>query len=622
MTNEEFTALVGRLEAAAQRDPGAYQSRALMLALAGNAYLAGIVALLLASIVGMVAMIAVLKFVAVKVAFVLGGFLLVVLRAAWIRLPPPQGIEVTRADAPRLFELIDGLRSALDAPPFHHVLVTDEFNAAVCQVPRFGVLAGTRNYLLLGLPMMMALTTEQFRAVLAHELGHLARGHGRIANWVYCQRRRWAQLASALAESESRGRWLFKPLLERFVPYFTAYSFPLARANEYEADAASVALTSPRVVAEALTAVNVYGAFLEQRYWPRVHGEAGELPQPRFMPFSNLRRGYAEDLDPAATGQWIEQSLARRTDLADTHPSLSDRLGAVGVAASFAPPADGESAECLLGQRVPALLDQLDRQWRDGVLPAWTERHEAVRAGRVRHAELEARLSAGDALDIDERVEHAWLTDSAAHDGQRSIDLLRAIVDEAPDHVGARYSLGIRLLARDDEAGAPLLEHLVDDDSSVAVPAAIALRDYAARRGRQQDAERWHRHAVTVSQRLDTIEHERSVVRLSDKFVRHDLDARQLAALQARIRALAGVKRAYLVRKEIPVDGGPMHHGYVLGLSLAGMGDGARATHMGPALESLQVAGALPAGTLILCVNGANYRFGRKFYWMRGARIR
>ena len=112
MTNEEFTALVGRLEAAAQRDPGAYQSRALMLALAGNAYLAGIVALLLASIVGMVAMIAVLKFVAVKVAFVLGGFLLVVLRAAWIRLPPPQGIEVTRADAPRLFELIDGLRSA------------------------------------------------------------------------------------------------------------------------------------------------------------------------------------------------------------------------------------------------------------------------------------------------------------------------------------------------------------------------------------------------------------------------------------------------------------------------------------------------------------------------------
>lgn len=622
MTNDDFAALVGRLESAAQRDPKAYQSRVLMLALAGNAYLAGIIALLLAAIAGMVALVAVLKFVAVKLAFVLGGFLVVVLRAAWIRLPPPQGIEVTRGDAPRLFDLIDDLRSALDAPPFHHVLVTDEFNAAVCQVPRFGVLAGTRNYLLLGLPMMMALTTEQFRAVLAHELGHLARGHGRIANWVYCQRRRWAQLGSALADTESRGRWLFKPLLERFVPYFTAYSFPLARANEYEADAASVALTSPRVVSEALTAVNVYGAFLQQRYWPRVHRDAEDLPQPQYMPYSNLRRGYAEDLDPAATSQWIEESLARKTDLADTHPSLSDRLGAVGEAARFAPPASGEGAECLLLARVPALLDQLDRQWHDGVLPAWRQRHEVVRAERERHAELEARLAAGEALGIDERVEHAWLTDNAARDADRCIELLRILVDEAPRHVGARYALGVRLLDRDDEAGVPLLEPLVDHESSVAVPAAIALRDHAARRGRPQDAERWHRHAVTLSERREAIEREQSVVRLSDKFVRHDLDTERLAALQARIRALAGVKRAYLVRKQIPVDGGPMEHGYVLGLSLAGLGDRARATHMGPALEALQSPGVLPDGTLIVCVNGTNYRFGRKFYWMRGARIR
>ena len=622
MTNDRFAALVGRLEAAAKRDPTAYQSRVLMLALAGNAYLAGIIALLLAAIAGLVATIAVLKFVAVKLAILLGGFLLVVLRATWIRLPPPQGIEVTRADAPRLFDLIDDLRTALDAPPFHHVLVTDEFNAAVCQLPRFGVLAGTRNYLLLGLPLMMALTPEQFRAVLAHEFGHLARGHGRIANWVYCQRRRWAQLTSALTESQSRGRLLFNPLLNHFVPYFTAYSFPLARANEYEADAASAALTSPRVVSEALTAVNVYGAFLQQRYWPRVHRDADESPQPRFMPYSSLRRGYQEEIDAAAAGQWVEQSLAHRTDLADTHPSLADRLAAVGEVARFAPPADGEGAECLLGPRVPALLEQLDRQWHDGVLSAWKERHEAVRAERARHAELEGRLAAGEALGIDERVEHAWLTDDAAHDADRAISLLRAIVDEAPEHVGACYSLGMRLIARDDDAGVTLLERLLDQDPSVAVPAAIALRDHAARRGRGEDAERWHGRAVALSERRATIEREESVVRLSDTFVRHDLDAERLAALQATIRGLAGVKRAYLVRKQIPVEGGSMHHGYVLGLSLAGLGDGARAVHMGPALEALQAAGVLPAGTLILCVNGTNYRFGRKFYWMRGARIR
>lgn len=29
----------------------------------------------------------------------------------------------------------------------------------------------------------------------------------------------------------------------------------------------------------------------------------------------------------------------------------------------------------------------------------------------------------------------------------------------------------------------------------------------------------------------------------------------------------------------------------------------------------------LPPGTLILNVDGDHYRFGRKFYWMRGARV-
>ena len=41
-----------------------------------------------------------------------------------------------------------------------------------------------RNYLLIGLPLAKALTVEQFKAVLAHEFGHLAKGHGAMSNWI------------------------------------------------------------------------------------------------------------------------------------------------------------------------------------------------------------------------------------------------------------------------------------------------------------------------------------------------------------------------------------------------------------------------------------------------------
>ena len=49
---------------------------------------------------------------------------------------------------------------------------------------------------------------------------------------------------AVLEASESKGSFLFMPFLNWFVPYFSAFSFPLARANEYEADAISVRLTS------------------------------------------------------------------------------------------------------------------------------------------------------------------------------------------------------------------------------------------------------------------------------------------------------------------------------------------------------------------------------------------
>ena len=62
------------------------------------------------------------------------------------------------------------------------------------------------------------------------------------------------------------------PFLNWFVPYFSG-SFPLARANEYEADAISVRLTSSRTVADALTSMEVVGGYLSDFYWPQIDAE-------------------------------------------------------------------------------------------------------------------------------------------------------------------------------------------------------------------------------------------------------------------------------------------------------------------------------------------------------------
>jgi Zn-dependent protease with chaperone function len=620
MTDEQFDILVGKLEEQARRDPAGYRFKVLLLALFGNAYLGAMLLLIVALLVGLVLSIKMLNALALKLIFVVGLFLSMVLNALWnIRIEPPQGVEIRAGQAPELFAMIGGLRRRLGAPRFHHVLITDEFNAGVAQSPRLGLFGWHRNYLLIGLPLMKSLTVEQFKAVLAHEFGHLARGHGRMSNWIYRQRLRWSRLLAVLEAQQSRGSFLFKPFLNRFVPYFNAFSFPLARANEYEADAASVRLTSPQAAAEALTSVNVIGSYLAERYWPHIYQQAGEQPQPGFMPYLNMGHHVATELDGASTQGWLEQAMARQTTSADTHPALNERLKAFGEPPRFAPPAPGQAADRLLGEALEAIAEDFDRRWQDNIRPAWQERHQEVQAGRRALAELNARHAGGAELSLQEAYDRAGLTETVGGDAEAALGQFRVLHERAPDDAVVCFSLGARLLARNDDTGRALVERAMQLDENAILQGCEVLRDYHRRNGRDEDARVWHQRLIERAQLQQAADQERSQVTLNDKFERHDLSEDALAELRAQLQAIPSLRKAYFVRKRV------RHFAhrpcYVLGFGVAGFlqpyADGcAKAV-----LQQIQKEVRFPGETLIINVEGNHYRFGRKFRWMRGSRI-
>ena len=178
-------------------------------------------------------------------------------------MPAPEGRFITRGQAPELFAVLDGLRKKLRGPPIHHVLITGDFNAGIVQVPRLGVAGWPANYLLLGLPLMQALSGQHIEAVLAHEYGHLAGAHGRFASWIYRVRLAWAQLAATLEETAQWSALLFRRFFAWYAPYFAAYTFVLARANEYDADRCSADIVGADIAADALVSVAVKGRHLE-----------------------------------------------------------------------------------------------------------------------------------------------------------------------------------------------------------------------------------------------------------------------------------------------------------------------------------------------------------------------
>jgi hypothetical protein len=367
---------------------------------------------------------------------------------------------------------------------------------------------------------------------------------------------------------ESSGAVLFRPFLRWYAPHFNAYSYPLARANEFEADVTSARLTSPAALAAALTAVGVIDRYLDERYWPEINRHAADQPQPSFAPFAGMVSRVSAELDQRAAAAWIDHAMAVKSTLDDTHPSLQERLAALGQAARLALPAAGESADCLLGPSLDGITRALDRRWQERILPAWQEHYQRMQEGRRRLAGLDRRHAAGEQLSTEEAYDRALLTAAPGGNAEAAIEQLRALLGRAPEDAKVMLSLGEGLLVHDDDAGRAHVERSMQLDDRGIVKGCELLRDFCWRKGLQDEARAWNRRLNERLELEQAAARERLIVRSTDRFERHGLDAETLGRLQEQLRSIPRLKKAYFVRKRVKLL--PERSCYVLGFRIRG----------------------------------------------------
>jgi Zn-dependent protease with chaperone function len=619
MTEEKFAALVEKLEPLVRAHPDRYRRRVILLAAFGNLYLLAVVALLLAMFGASLISIGWLKFVGVKLAIVTGVLLSVVIRALFVTVDLPRGIEIDAIRAPALFNMIHELRRATRTPRFHHVLMTDDFNAGVTQRSRLGMLGWPRNYLQIGLPLMKALSVDQFKAVLAHEFGHLGKGHGKTANWVYRQRIRWTQLMKVLDSKRSRANFLFKPVLDRYAPYLNAYSFPLARANEFEADATSVRLTSSKTAAEALTAVHVIGSYLSEKFWPQIHQTADDEPTPSVMPYAALSEQLATRIDPAESRLWMDKAMNSSSSLSDTHPALKDRLDAIGEKPQVALPLAAETADRLLGDARSSLTEQFDRRWRDRILPSWKEHYLKVFGDRRTLAAFNDRLANGEQLTLDDAVARAALTRTVGKDPLDALSQLKTLHQNQPDNAKVCFNLGVSLMHQADDDGLALVEESTRLDPNMTASACAEMRNYHWSRGRKEEANRCHKRFAERMQLQQSASYERQNVFLIDQFRKPDFGKERLEALREQLQKIRFLRRVYFLEKVMRFF--PEHKCYVLAFKSTGPFQRHDARRAIEVAKRIREDAQLPEGTTVINVDGKTYKFARKFRRLRWSQL-
>ena len=631
MDDQRFKEMVAQLERESAVSPRSYRLRVAALALLGF----GILALLMLAIGGGLALL-----VGFVIAVVLtGGKLLLLLvklgkllvllaiplwyvlaasvRALLVRLPAPEGREISRAEAPALFAAIDDMRARMRGPQVHHVLIVDEVNAAVMQRPAFGLVGWPRNYLILGLPLLESMLPSEALAVTAHEYGHLAGSHSRFSAYIYRLRNTWGAIQSVVDQIQGWLGKLISPLVRWYAPYFNAYTFVLARADEYQADAASAELVGATHAAHALKRVNVV-APRHQRFLEQTFDRIGDDAEP---PADLLQRWAAEAMQPpieADAARWLADALDREGHYADTHPTLRHRLAAlpdIGEPLQQPPPpVEAETAAVRwLGALLAPLRLEFQRQWQQRVAEPWAERHAYTQQQRQALAQLRA-LPERDAQQQLDYLQHVQRLEP-------NTDLRAALAAYNTAHAGnalAMFLEGVELLKRGDRLGLGLFEDVMARDPDAIKPACEHAHQFLLAHKESEAAEayaeRWRARDAVEAQQA----HELHNLHVTHVLVPHELGVDVLAPVLPAVQAATRryVSAVYLARRILPSD--PTALTYVVAIDVSWLGNRLERANK---LRDTVAAIEWPMHVLVCTLDGDAAALKKHFVGMAGARI-
>ncbi len=560
ITSDQFDALVQKLEGFAQQHPRIYQLRVGLFAILGYFYIFLVLGILLGLFllfVGLMVVSRSFNYFIIKLGVLSLVPAWMILASLRVNFPPPDGLRLTRKQVPNLFALVDELTEKLQTPRFHNILLVGELNAAVKQIPRLGIFGWQENYLILGLPLMQALSLDQFKTVLAHEFGHLSGNHSRFGGWIYRLRNTWLQIYQRLHNSEHQGSMaLFNDFLEWYWPRFNAYSFTLGRMNEYEADRCAAQLAGADHAAEALIHVALKSQFLQHTFWSDLNQQIEHQPDPPGNAYSLMFTALHQPLPLDQQQQWISQALKKMTNNDDTHPCLRDRLAALGYTTDaiapllrISPPAT-TAAEQLLGSALPELTQHFDQEWQAEASTPWRQRYAYLQELQANLQMLEEKRQAEGEAGLSELEEWTRVYYTLELRGEAvAMPLAQEFLSKYPNNVTANYTLGQLLLAKGDPAGVPLIERAIAHEPAWTVEAYQLLEMFYIQHG-QVDAVKACRQQLDAHYNLlAKAQYERSTLRESDRFKPHSCTADEVAAIVEQLKPFRRITQIYLVEK-------------------------------------------------------------------------
>ncbi|MFC4145007.1 M48 family metallopeptidase [Micromonospora mangrovi] len=260
-------------------------------------------------------------------------------RVLLVRPPLPPGVRLTPERAPELWRIVRDLATQVDTRAPDEIRLVGEADVTVTDDARlFGLIPGRRT-VTVGLPLLLAYTVDQLRAVLAHESGHFSRRHGATVRLAHHGRMLVVETARHTTVAVLRG------FLTGYARLHVAVEQAVSRQLEYDADRYAVAAAGRSAMVDALRELRVvatgWAEYREHRITPAYDG--GHLPEDLFGGFARYLAAYREEVRlrsvevaPAEPAWW------------ESHPPIGERIAALRFVRDVPVVADPRPATALL----------------------------------------------------------------------------------------------------------------------------------------------------------------------------------------------------------------------------------------------------------------------------------
>ncbi|MBR0237467.1 MAG: M48 family metalloprotease [Thermoguttaceae bacterium] len=218
---------------------------------------------------------------------------------------------------PQIYNKVNEISRKIKGPKIHRIYIFHQFNAAATN--RFLFTPFKRNILILGYPLLAALSYRGLVGCLAHEIGHIKHKHMSGSAWIMMTNAFWSNIHLGILT------YIFVPWLRYWLPTFNKATIPLYRQHEIEADKYIVKTFGE----DYLAACQVEMLLKEEQNSDVVDELLAQMQSDSWdqcdIP-KLIRDGLREDLSEDRDERVISRAMKSVPNVFDEHPSFAQRL--------------------------------------------------------------------------------------------------------------------------------------------------------------------------------------------------------------------------------------------------------------------------------------------------------